>query len=1160
MYRTGDLGRWRSDGVLEFMGRADEQVKLRGFRIEPGEIEALLLRQAGVSAAAVVVREDAAGSGSGWSSRPGNGGRRLVGYVVPQAGAVVDVGELRASLSAALPDYMVPSGFVVLERLPLTPNGKLDRRALPAPERSPSDQEHRAPRTPQEAVLCSLFAELLGVERVGIEDNFFELGGDSIVSIQLVSRARQAGLRLSARAVFQHQTVAALAAAAGAAGGAAASISSSASTLADVAVGEVAATPIVRWLEGRGGPVGRFSQSMLLQAPAGLRAEHLGAALQALLDHHDALRLRLDAGGAEQHTRSGWFFTIEPEGAVDAAACVRRVEVVGFDEAALRAVIAAEALAAEQRLDPGSGRLLEAVWFDAGADAAGRLLLVIHHFAVDGVSWRILLPDLVAAWRAVVAGQAVSLPARSTSLRHWASRLADRARDAAVVSEVSFWRGMLAGPSLRFGAEPLDPQRDVHGTAGHLRLTLPASVTEPLLRRVPAAFHGGIQDVLLGALALALIDWQRRRRGPGAGAPGADSSTAVLVDVEGHGRAEVFAEVDLSRTVGWFTSLYPVRLDAGAVDVTAALSGGASLGRALKSLKEQLRAIPEKGLHYGLVRHLNEATAPSLAGLAVPEVGFNYLGRFGAGAGGQHGHLNDSAPHSAAWPMSSELEGVVLGDPAMPLAHLIEINALTLEGAGGPELGASFSFASRLVNEAQVRDLCERWFAALAALVRHVEQDAGAGGRTPSDLPLVALSQGEIEDIERRYPALEDVLPLSPLQEGLLFHALYDAGGPDVYTVQLELELEGALDDELLRTSVQAVVERHASLRAAFRHEGLNRPVQAIVRRAGVPWRLHDLAGLGAGEQEQQLSAIREADRLERFDLAAAPLMRFALIRLSKQRHRLLISNHHLLMDGWSAPVLVGEVLSAYGQGGGVASLPKLTPYRDYLEFIAGQDQAAALTAWREALAGLDEGTRLSPRAMPGRAAIAPEQVVLTLDAELSQALSRFGRAHALTLNTVLQTTYGLLLGRQLNRDEVVFGVTVAGRPAELVGAERMVGLFINTLPLRLRLSPQLPLIDLLKRTQDRQSALLMHQHVGLAAIQQAAGVGELFDSLVVFENYPVDRAALGRQTGGLKLTHVAGRDATHYPLALIVQPGDELRLRFDYRPDLFERSNRSGR
>src|SRR6185503_16758461 len=254
----------------------------------------------------------------------------------------------------------------------------------------------------------------------------------------------------------------------------------------------------------------------------------------------------------------------------------------------------------------------------------------------------------------------------------------------------------------------------------------------------------------------------------------------------------------------------------------------------------------------------------------------------------------------------------------------IEINALTLDGKDGPQLTANFSFASRLVSDAQVRALAEGWFGALRVLVRHVQEESYAGGRTPGDLPLVALTQGEIEALESRHRSLEDILPLSPLQEGLLFHALYDARGPDLYTVQLELELEGALDGSLLQAAVQAVVDRHASLRAAFVHEQLSRPVQVIVPRAGVPWRLHDLSGLGREEQEQRLVTIRDADREERFDLVRPPLMRFALIRLAGERHRLLISNHHLLMDGWSAPVLVGEVLSAYAAGGSAASLPRV--------------------------------------------------------------------------------------------------------------------------------------------------------------------------------------------------------------------------------------------
>src|SRR5581483_7237839 len=298
----------------------------------------------------------------------------------------------------------------------------------------------------------------------------------------------------------------------------------------------------------------------------------------------------------------------------------------------------------------------------------------------------------------------------------------------------------------------------------------------------------------------------------------------------------------------------------------------------------------------------------------------------------------------------------------------------------------------------------------------------------------------EIERLERRYGATEDILPLSPLQEGLLFHALYDAHGPDLYTVQLELDLAGPLDAARLERAVAAVVGRHDSLRVAFCHDGLSRPVQVMLAQSAAPWRLIDLTELSADEQDRRLKRIIDADRLERFEVAAAPLLRFALIRLSPERHRLLISNHHLLMDGWSAPVLVDELLQAYGQGGSTAGLPASPRYRDYLAFVAGQDRAASLAAWRETLAGVEEGTHLAPR-RGGGSAVAPLRLVLPLSGALSEALSGVARRCALTLNTLVQTVWGVLLGRLVGRDDVVFGVTVAGRPAELAGIERMVGL-----------------------------------------------------------------------------------------------------------------------
>ena len=550
--------------------------------------------------------------------------------------------------------------------------------------------------------------------------------------------------------------------------------------------------------------------------------------------------------------------------------------------------------------------------------------------------------------------------------------------------------------------------------------------------------------------------------------------------MEGHGREELFAELDLSRTVGWYTSQYPVRLDLGGLDVAAALGGGASLGRALKSVKEQLRKLPHRGIGYGLLRYLNRETAPQLAQHAPPQIGFNYLGRV-------------AASQDADWVASGE--DIRLGgrDPAMPLSHAIEIDAHTLDDEAGSRLIADWTFAPALISRDDVEDLAQSWFRALEMLVRHAAQP-GAGGRTPSDLPLVALSQDEIERLEREYPRLEDVLPLSPLQEGLLFHALYDAQAPDLYTVQLELELDGALDSGALQTAAQALLQRHASLRAGFVHRELSRPVQVIVPQAAAPWRMVDLASLDETERTAQAAGVAAEDRAARFDLAAPPLMRFALIRFAADRHRLVLTNHHLLMDGWSAPVLVRELLQLYASGGDAQVLPPLTPYRRYLSWLAEQDREAAVAAWREALAGLEEATHIAPRerrqVSAQRALPCPSGSSCTLDAARTAALVEAARRHGLTLNTLVQAAWGILLGRMSGRDDVVFGVTVAGRPPELTGIESMVGLFINTLPLRLKLPPGQPLLELLKGLQDSQSRLMAHQHLGLAEIQGLSRTG----------------------------------------------------------------------
>ncbi|MFG2113828.1 amino acid adenylation domain-containing protein [Streptomyces sp. NPDC048718] len=1100
MYRTGDLARRRADGGLEYLGRADHQVKIRGFRIELGEIESVLLAQEKVASGAVVVRED----------RPGD--KRLIAYVVPAPGAAFADGELRGALGAELPAHMVPAAFVTLDALPLTANGKLDTRSLPAPAAGGCGTG-RAPATPREATLCALFAEVIGVERAGADDSFFDLGGDSIMAIQLVSRARRAGLVLSPREVFRLRTPAALAEAA-------TELDTRPAEAPGAGIGELPLTPVMRWSDERGGPQDGYNQSVVLRVPGELTLPRLVAVVQAALDRHDALRAH----------RTDSALVVGPVGSADASAAVRRVDATGLDETALDALADTEGRAALATLAPReTGGMLRAVWLDRGTEEPGLLVLVVHHLAVDGVSWRVLAPDLAEAWAAVSRGETPRLDPVGTSLRTWAHRLTDAALSPEREAELPYWSEVLSRGGAPLADRALDPGRDTLATASRLTLRLPAEATHALLTTVPAAFHAEVNDVLLTAFALAFRRWR------GDGGP-------VLVDLEGHGREEsAVPGADLSRTVGWFTSMYPVLLDAPA-------GPDDDPGAALKAVKEQLRAVPGKGIGYGLLRHLNPEAGARLAPLGGPEIGFNYLGRF-------------SAPATAAdWTIVPRLgDGIPGGLPGMPLGHALELDALTQDGLAGPELIARWSWAGDLLTEPEVAELAALWFAALEELARHGTRP-GAGGRTPCDIAPAVLTQAEIELLERRRPGLTDILPLSPLQEGLLFHSL-QAGDSDIYTAQIELVLNGPLDAARLRAAAEALPARHPHLGAEFHHEGLDRPVQTVPGEIRVPWAAGDLTHLPEEERSTAAAALAAAERATGFTPDEGPLLRFTLVKTGQDSHRLILTNHHLLLDGWSMPVLVRELLSLYAAGAAPSPLPRVRPYRDFLAHLADTDRQAARAAWSEALAGVEEPTLVRP-SDPGRTPTVPGRLEFTLPAAVADVLAERARTAGITLNTVLQGAWALVLARLTGRDDVVFGATVSGRPAELADVEAMVGLFINTVPVRLRLDGHETLGTLLERMQREQSALLGHQHLGLSEIQQLTGVGALFDTAMVFENYPLDVSALAAATAGsgLVLDGVDGHDAVHYTLGMVARPGtDGLDFRLDHQSDLLDADQARG-
>ncbi|MFE0254772.1 amino acid adenylation domain-containing protein [Streptomyces sp. NPDC059010] len=1009
MYRTGDLVRRRADGDLEFAGRADDQIKINGQRVEPSEVESVLASVPGVEQAAVLVHDSAAGA------------RQLVGYVTgtPQT-------DPRAHLATLLPAHMVPVSVHVLPSIPVTPNGKIDRRALPAPAR-PAGQ--RAPGTAAEHTLHALAADLLGRPELGVDDDLFALGADSIHAIQLVSRARRQGLHLTPQDVFDHPTVARLATVAATAPAPA--------PVEDDPVGELPETPMARRLAERGGPTAGFAQSLLLTADPDLSYERLGAALQLVLDRHDALRMR------GRHIR--------PVGAVRAEDCLIRArdeDVAGHKEAARRA------------LSPEDGVMVRAVWFDSG-----RLLLVLHHLVVDGVSWRILLTDLAEA----LAGADLS-PA-GTSLRRWAAHL------RAPADELPLWTDLLSTPEPVLGTRPLDPARDVHGTARSITVTVPADLTGTLLTTLPAAYRATPDDILLAALSTAV----QRHRGEGP----------VLVDLEGHGRDHLPDGMDLATTVGWFTRIHPVRLGPGTE------TGPALIKRA----KEELRAVPHGGRGHDLLRN-------RLTGLSAPQISFNYLGRL-------------DAQDLGGWQLADDATAVeLLADDGLGLTHALQIDAYVRDG----ELTAEWTYPSGVLTETDVRAIAEAWTAALAELAVHTR-----GGLTVSDVPLVRITQEELD----RFRGATDVLPLSPLQEGLLFLALYEPDDP--YVGQLVLEIDGGFDAGRMRAAATALLHRHPNLRAAFRSRSAGAPVQVVPADVKVPWEERD---------EDDVEAFLARDRARGFSVVRPPLLRFTVLG-----NRLVLTHHHLLLDGWSLPVLVRELFGLYGG----ADLPAAAPYRDHLARLDGQDQEACAEAWREHLAGLAAPTLLAPadRTSDGHGGQDGHGVhELVLSEALTGALSATARAHRLTLNTVVQGLWGLLLSGFTGRADVVFGATVSGRPPELPGAESMVGLFVNTLPVRVRIDRDEALGALLARVQHEQRSLDAHQSASLAELTRASGFDALFDTIVAFENYPMDD---GIEAGGLRLAHAELVERTHYPVSLSVFPGERLRLRFSHLTAAFD-------
>jgi amino acid adenylation domain-containing protein/non-ribosomal peptide synthase protein (TIGR01720 family) len=1106
-YRTGDRARFLEDGNIEFLGRVDHQVKIRGYRIEPEEVEAVLSGHPQVQKAIVVVRED----------EPGE--KRLVGYV----GAGKDYGkltvtDLRAHVRERLPEYMVPAAFVVLEQLPVRASGKIDPKDLPAPEhvRPALAQSYEAPEGKTETALAAIWAEVVKLERVGRHDNFFEIGGDSILSLQVISRSRQAGLHFTPMQMFQHQTVAALASAAGA--------PSAIEESQNPITGRVPLTPIQHWFfEQKFPSPHHWNQSLLLEVDPSFAISHIERALRHLMLHHDALRLRFE------QTMTGWQQMMVAPGE---AVALQQVDVSRLAKTKQAAALESAAATAQASLNLAEGPVLHATYFDFGAMTRARLLLVVHHLVVDGVSWRILIEDLQTLCRQASRAQDFKLPLKTSSFRRWSERLTEHAAFKPMHREASYWLTQNGGaiPGL-----PVDHQggKNTEASLRTVSASLSVDETRALLQDVPRVFHTRINDVLLTALALAFQQWTGER--------------SLLVNMEGHGREDLFEDIDLSRTIGWFTAIFPVRLN-----LEPSISNS---GEALQSVRRQLRRIPHGGIGYGLVRYLNNdpETAGKLRYLPHPEVVFNYLGQFDS-------LLSDG---SLLTPVTDH-NGADHA-PEGNRSHLLEIDAQIAR----KQLTVNWAYSSNVHREETIKNLAQGYIDALRSLLQH-SRSVVPGKPSPFTFPLVDLNESQLGAvIAKTCPSggaplaedVEDIYPLSSTQQGMFFHAML-APDSGAYFEQLNAVLEG-LDVSTFVRAWQKLVERQPLFRTAFVWEELKEPVQVVRRNVRLEIEQEDWRGHTQEQRRSQFEAFMQGDRARGFNLLQAPLARVALMRLTETRYQFILSYHHLLLDGWSSAPLFKELFALYEalrKGREIDPQP-VHSYRDYIAWLEDQDVSKHEVYWRQTLKGITAPTRIQtgelPRAVPDSRATYGKQSI-HLSRITTSALQALVRQHHLTLNTLMMGIWALVLGRHSNTDDLIFGVAVASRPPALPGVEDMLGLFINTLPMRVRIDRRATVLSWCRQLQEQQVEWREYQYSPLLQVHGWSEVPRsqpMFESIFLFENYPVDDSFLS-QMSSVTVHNASLVEEIGYPLSVAVEPRTEMLLAMGYDTCRFEESH----
>ena len=1083
MYKTGDRAKWTEDGNVQFMGRIDFQVKIRGFRIELGEIEKELLNYESMKEVIVLDRIDS------------NNNKYLCAYLVSEE--KINVKKLKKALNIKLPEYMIPTKFIQLEEMPLTQNGKIDRRELlKYSDELNEEEDYVKPRNKLEEIIANTWYEVLGKEKIGIDNNFFSLGGDSIKIIQISSRLRKHNLKIDVQDFFDCPTIREL-------------VSRIKNVNQNIeqslVLGDVKLTPIQHWFFDENKYVrNHFNHSVMLYKDDGFNEALLRDVLNKLIEHHDALRINYKL---KKGTIIGFNNGISEE-----SLSFNIIDLRGTQNK--EEILDKEINKVQQSINIDNGPLIKFHLFKL--NEGDKLLIVIHHLVIDGVSWRILLKDLEIGYKQVENKEDIIFDNKTVSFKEWAEHLNKYSENNMLYKEANYWNTLLSSDVKKLpksGQAPSDTIKD----GNTITVALDEINTKRLLEKCNRAFNTEINDILLTALGITLSKWLNNNK--------------IAVNLEGHGRERLGKEIDISRTIGWFTSSYPIILD---IDQNYKISNN------MKKVKEYLRSIPNKGIGYGILKYITSSKNKVLENLEFsPEVSFNYMGQF------------DNDIKNDVFKMDKfQLESSLSQDSKRHYA--IDIVGITMD----KRCSFMFNYNKYEFTQEIIDKIANDYLAILSEIIEFCDKKEQVEF-TPSDFGDLSLTFNELHMLKDKYEDIKKIYSLSPLQEGMLFHSLMNKETGS-YVVQSLFSISGDFRVDLFEESFNIILKKYDIFRTHYVFNGLRKPKQVVLGNAKLKIEYRDISNLDIKNHQVILDNFVKLDRERNFNLEKDTLMRVAVFKLAEYKYKVIWTFHHIVLDGWCLQIVFNDILENYRKlkMNEPIDINNGNNFIKYIKWLENQDQNNAKAHWKEYLGDFKLFNSISNyKTVISEKAYEGNSVKVIIDENSTNLLQESAQKSKSTLSTVIQATWGILIQKYCNVNDVVFGTVVSGRNKEIEGIEGIVGLFINTIPVRIKTYSGVSFSELLKEMQRNSIKSENFSYYPLSKIQKLIkDEGDIFDSIITFENYPLDMNTINSKSEniGLNITDINTLEQTNYDLDIVIIPGKELEITINYNSNLY--------